>query len=149
MPLLRGPFNESHGQVSPNGRWIAYQSNETGQYQVYVQPFPSGPGKRQISAGGGAAPRWRRDGRELFFRTPSRLLAVDVTATASSFTAGTPKELFDHGTALNNHTGGNFFDYDVSADGQRFLVTRSDLPAGEHETAPLAVVLNWVAELRK
>ena len=97
-PLLHTAFNESHGQISPDGKWLAYQSNETGRSEVYVQPFPGGAGKWQVSTNGGSFPRWRGDVRELFYMsglTSGKMMAVDIKSSGSTFEAGTPKELFD------------------------------------------------------
>ena len=91
MPLVQNAFNNNHAQVSPDGRWLAYMSNETGINEVYVQPFPKGAGRWQVSTSGGVFPRWRRDARELFYTTQSiggRMMAVDVKSTNSTFEAG-------------------------------------------------------------
>jgi Tol biopolymer transport system component len=98
VALVHTPFSESRGQVSPDGRWLAYNSNETGRSEVNVQPFPQGAGKWQVSTSGGFFPRWRRDARELFYTTQAtggKMMAVDVKSAGSMFEAGTPKELFD------------------------------------------------------
>jgi dipeptidyl aminopeptidase/acylaminoacyl peptidase len=130
------PFNERDARFSPDGRWIAYNSEESGQYEVYVQPFP-GPGRRvQVSIGGGRFPEWRRDGRELFYLAPdSRVTAVPMTLTSSAAMAGTPVPLFaaPPGTP-----------FVVTADGQRFLVS----PVAEPQS-PLTLVLNWAGAVRK
>src|SRR5262249_41320951 len=99
-PLLQAPFNELRAQISPDGKWIAYDSNETGRPEIYVRPFPSGEGKRQVSANGGMAPRWRRDGKELFFMTPqSKMASVKINVAGSSLNYDAAMELFDSGTA--------------------------------------------------
>ena len=98
VPLLHTPFNESHGQVSPDGKWLVGLPNETGQNEVHVQPFPAGAGKWRVSTSGGVFPRWRGDGRELFYmERPSngKLMALDVKSSGFTFEAGTPKEHFD------------------------------------------------------
>jgi Tol biopolymer transport system component len=143
VPFLRTLFEESQGQISPDGRWLAYTSNESGQREIYVRPFPSGDGKWQVSSKGGVQPRWRRDGRELFYLEGViprfRLIAVPVTAgTRPLFEA--PKPLFDihAGTQLPN---GNAFVYSPSADGLRFLVAA--IPPGIQTT--LDVLVNWSA----
>ncbi len=155
-PLTRPPFSESHAQISPNGRWLAYESDETGRREVYVRAFPPGPGKWQISTTGGTVPRWRKDGRELFYQDANytgKLHAADVRTDASNFEPGASKELFDlsaDGYVVPfNHTS-NWHNYAVSADGQRFLVPRPD-PATRAETlqAPITVVLNWSSGVLK
>jgi Tol biopolymer transport system component/predicted Ser/Thr protein kinase len=131
-------FNETAPRFSPDGRWIAYVSDEAGQPDVYVRAFP-GPGEsHRISSGGGSQPRWRRDGKELFYVVGQRLMAVPVSATAY-FDAGVAKELFDRKPA-------RIIDYDIAADGQSFLIN------GEvtgPETKPFNIVVNWLAALRR
>ena len=143
FPMLRSEFNEQQGRVSPNGQWIAYTSDETGRPEVYVQSFPTPGGKWQISTSGGADPRWRRDGKELFFISSDRkLMAVDIQA-GSTFQAGLPRSLFDVRvsglTDVRTH-------YAVAADGGRFLVNRID---ESDVAAPITVVLNWTARLKQ
>jgi serine/threonine protein kinase len=156
--LLHTPFSESFGQISPDGKWLAYQSTETGRIEVYVQPFPSGAGKWQISTNGGMLPRWRRDGRELFYPTqPSggKMMAVDIKSSASTFEAGSPKELFDLPSPfVITHSGirpgaGPYYVYAVSANGQHFLIQHP--PSGDTTdlTMPIAVVENWAAGLKQ
>jgi hypothetical protein len=130
--------------MSPNSRWLAYTSNESGQSQVYVQPFASGwekpmTGKWQISTTGGVQSRWRGDGKELFYIAADRkLMAVDVNATAQSFDRGTPQVLFNLLVMLGGNTNASLsMWYAASADGKRFLMT---LPQGALvETPPLSV----------
>jgi Tol biopolymer transport system component len=144
-PLLHTKANENYPQFSPDGKWIAYQSDESGQPQVYVQPFPPGAGnsgKWQISVDGGWGARWRRDGKELIYLSGSKLVAVDINAAGGGFRAGIPKMLFD--TVLTAPFA--WYNYAPSADGRRFLMAA---PV-EHEAAlPLTVVLNWQAGLKK
>jgi len=145
VSYLQTKFDERQGQFSPDGRWVAYVSNESGdatQYQVYVQSFPIGGGKFQISADGGVQPRWRRDGKELFYIGPDRkLMALDVK-TSPRFEYDTPKVLFDP-SILGGAANYTFSRYDVAPDGKRFLVVSAaaDNPAAE----PITVLLNWNA----
>ncbi len=141
VPFLHADFNESQGQFSPDGRWIAYVSDESGSQQVYVQSFPTLGGQRQISREGGTQPRWRRDGKELFYLAPDRKLMAVTVKTAAAFEADAPRPLFQ--TALNVNELRQT--YAVSADGQRFLLNTS-LEAGP---APMTVVLNWPARLKQ
>jgi serine/threonine protein kinase/Tol biopolymer transport system component len=122
-------FNENNGRFSPDGRWLAYQSNESGRTEIYVQAFPASGGKSQISTTGGTGPVWRPDGRELFYVTSGQLMAVPVTPNGSKVDAGTPVALFPVPVGVG---------YDVSADGQRFLV----VPVTK-EASPITVLLNW------
>jgi Tol biopolymer transport system component len=133
-PLVATPFNESFGRLSPDGRWIAYASNESGRNEIYVQPFSGPVGRWQISTDGGNQPAWSGNGTELFYRNGDRIMTVPVTSGAS-FVAGTPRMLFQ-GT------------YDplfaVARDGQRFLMIKGD-PQASPRT--LNVVLDWFSEL--
>jgi serine/threonine protein kinase/Tol biopolymer transport system component len=143
VPFLQTRFNESQGQFSPDGRWVAYTSNESGRYEVYVAPFPGPGGKWQISTAGGSSPRWRRDGAEIFFLAPDNaLMATAVNGKASSFQVGAVRLLFQ------THLIGQRHEYDVSADGQKFLINSAPLQNGA-ASAPITVVLNWTAGLKK
>jgi eukaryotic-like serine/threonine-protein kinase len=151
--LLGTKYNEAYGSFSPDGRWIAYASDESGRWEVYVRPFlaagPSGPSlgeaKWQVSKegfGGAAgtgqlAPKWRRDGQEIVFRGLNGLpVAVDVSAKGGAFNAGMPKQLFDAPANLS---------WDVTADGKRFLM----VSASQISRVPITVVLNWQTDLKK
>ena len=149
MPLLQTEFNETQGQFSPDGKWIAYSSDESGRFEIYVQSFPASSGGRWVvSNGGGAQPRWRRDGRELFYIAgDSTVMAADVITTGSAFKAGIPKSLFDapiYPGAANGVAA--TFRWDASADGQRFLL---DAIPRETTSSGINVVLNWEASLKK
>ena len=149
VPLLNLPYDEDHPQISPDDKWIAYASNHTSLGEVYVKPFPSGEGRWQVSRGGGLWPRWRRDGKEIFYLSGSKLMAVAVTAAGSIFEAGAPRELFDSGVVFPPHTT-TINLYAVSNDGQRFLIPIpvSKYPGGI-ASSPITVVLNWRAGLKK
>ena len=137
VPYLQTPFNELHGQVSPDGRWIAYTSDESGNWEVYLQTFPTAGGKRVISVGGGGEPLWRKDGRELYYIAPdATVMAVSITPGAA-LQVGQPKRLFRAPITADILTYRN--QYAVDADGQRFLFDS----AGERE--PINVVVNWNA----
>ena len=143
-PLLQGALIKG-AQFSPDGRWIAYASNESGTMEVYVAPFPSGNGKWEVSHGGGSEPRWRKDGKELFFLSAdSRMMAAPVTAGAG-FEAGTPVALFQahYRQAISSQ---DIYSYDVSADGQRFLIVTE---VKDSAVAPLSVLLNWTSAIEK
>ncbi len=144
MAFAQTEFSEVQGQLSPDERWMAYASDESGRMEVYVQPFPASGGKWQVSTGGGSQPRWRRDGKELFYvSADKRLMAVEVKADAT-FEAGVPKALF--GTRFLPAAAPHLLSYAVAGDGQRFLVTRL---VEEEPAIPITVVLNWTAGLKK
>ena len=144
QPFLRTPFNESVPRFSPDGHWLAYISNESGRYEVYVQPYPGPGGKWQISTEGGTEPAWNSNGQELFYRSGDRMMAVEI-ATQPSFTAGKPRVLFEGRYVPTPATSPN---YDVSRDGQRFLMLK---PSEQEASAPtqINVVLNWFEELKR
>ena len=138
---LQSPFDEAGGQFSPNGRWVAYTSDESGRDEIYIAPFPNPTGKLQVSTGGGSRPRWRRDGKELFFLTADgRIMCVAVKEKDALPEIGLPQPLFQ--TRSGNLLGAR---YAVTPDGQRFLV--NTLPEGS--SAPLTLVVNWLASLQK
>jgi len=144
FPFVQTKFDEDSGHFSPNGRWMAYVSNESGHGEVYVQSFPASGAKWQISTNGGSNPRWRRDGKELFYlaanKLANRLMAVAVNEEGGTFRAGVPKVLFQTRAIVTRYR------YAVTADGQRFLVIT---PLEEATTSPITVVLNWTKELRR
>jgi serine/threonine protein kinase len=148
-PFLQNESSETQARFSPDGRWVAYTTNEAfGSFQVYVQSFPASGGKWQISTNGGAQPQWRHDGKELFFIGSDRkLMAVEVNGAESTFKAGIPKALFEARTIPTvPFLGFNASYYAVSGDGQRFLVSTL---AGEPTPTPLTVVLNWTAGIKR
>ena len=139
-PFLRTPFIETGPQFSPDGRWLAYVSNESGRNEIYVQPFPGPGGKRQISTEGGTEPVWARNG-ELFYRNGNQMMAVE-TKTQPTFSAGTPRLLFE-----GPQRGGSVFDYTVAADAQRFLMVKATETGAAQDQ--IQVVLNWFEELKR
>lgn len=147
QPLFQSSATERHGQLSPDGRWIAYSSNESGRYEVFVRPFPAGPGQWQVSVGGGIEPKWRRDGRELFYLAADQhLMAVQVKAHGNSFQASSPVALFltrADGSGGAGMLGRN--QYTSAPDGQRFLINQ--LP--EDKASRLRVMINWTTALKE
>jgi Tol biopolymer transport system component len=142
VPFLQTKFSEQHGQFSPDGRWVAYVSNESGTGEVYVVPFPGPGGKWQISAGGGAYPKWSRDGTELFYLAPdNKLMTAAVNGKGASFEIGAVKTLFE-----TRAVTGLGHPFNVSADGQRFLINTLPEQSG---SAPITVVVNWTAGVKK
>ncbi|OFW31311.1 MAG: hypothetical protein A3H97_25145 [Acidobacteria bacterium RIFCSPLOWO2_02_FULL_65_29] len=137
----------TNGRFSPNGRWLAFQSSETGRPEVYVQSFPPTAGKWLVSRDGGVRPRWRRDGKELYYITstgtsPGGSLIAVAVMDGNTWRTGTQTRLFD---IRSGTTAVNTYPYDVAPDGQRFLV----ITPPEEAEAPITIVLNWEAALRK
>ena len=142
FPYLQTQFTERQAQFSPDGHWIAYSSDVSGQFEVYVQSFPNVGGPHRVSTNSGVQPRWRRDGTELFYISADlKLMAVDVKTGPSTFETGVPRQLFD--TRLVAPEGRNI--YAVTSDGQRFLINSGESPFG----AQLNVVMNWTADLKR
>ena len=140
FPVVQTNFEERDGQFSPDSNWVAYQSNESGRFEIYVQRFPGPGGKVQVSTNGGAQVRWRSDGKELFYiALDGMLMAVPIRISGTSIEAGAPIPLFP------THVGGavqgtNRQQYSVSRDGQRFLM---NTVVAEADASPLTVILNW------
>ena len=135
---LPGRGNKADGQISPDGKWLAYESDETGEWEVYISPYPGAGGKLQVSRGGGNEPRWRGDGKEIFYLDPKgNIVAVDVSSE-STLATGSPVKLFE-AHARPSVSSSDMFNYDVTSDGQRFIVDRYVKPA---QTAPLSIILN-------
>jgi hypothetical protein len=149
---LQTPFNEQYADLSPDGRWLAYASNQSGGLEVYVQPYPGPGGRQQISVDGGTAPAWSHDGREIFYMTAqsvggqaalTRMMVVPVQLQPT-FTAGTPRMLFQGQYGLTANIRG----YDVSADGRRFLMVQQKERSATRLTE-MIIVQNWVEELKQ
>jgi Tol biopolymer transport system component len=143
-PFVQSAAQEGIGQFSPDGRYVAYISNESGQNEIYVRSFPDGSGKWQVSKGGGVDPRWRRDGKEITYINGTSVMSVEVS-TSPAFQPGTAKPLLEAPFVMAGaHNRNNA--YDISPDGKRFLAT---MPMGQSLSAPITVVLNWEAGLKK
>jgi Tol biopolymer transport system component len=142
--IVNAPGSQYGGQISPDGKWLAYASDESGDWEVYITPFPATGGKLQVSRGGGTEPRWRGDGKEIFYVSPTKqIMSVAVTA-AGGLSTGPPTPLFQiHTRAPVSST--DIFSYDVTADGQRFLVNQYVRPA---QIQPLNIVLNSTAGMQ-
>jgi serine/threonine protein kinase/Tol biopolymer transport system component len=154
FPVVENQGRQSMPQISPDGKWIAYVSDETGRFEVYVRPFPTGEGHWQITTDGALSDsvRWRGDGKELFYMAPGAnvpMMAVPINA-GTTFQWGTPRKLFDSfyfGSFGSVHT---FHDFSVSPDGQRFLIPQANRGAAQARATPqMTVVLNWTAALNK
>jgi Tol biopolymer transport system component len=135
VAYLKTPFNERAGQFSPDGRWIVYSSDESGREEIYVRSFPAAGEKRRISAGGGSLPRWRRDGKEIFYVVSGRQVMSVEVKTASALEMGPPRRLFEVPMAAT-------FYYDVTSDGLHFLAA---LSVGEEPSISLTLVRDWAA----
>ena len=144
-PFLTSPFL-GHGQFSPNGKWIAYVSSESGRNEVFVQSFPASSFKQQVSIKGGDWVRWRSDGKELFYVAPDRkVMSVAVRTSSVSLEFGTPSALFAIPVASpSGPVVLSAYTYDVMPNGERFLALA---PTAESESPPMTVVLNWQADL--
>ena len=149
--MVQTSFDEVQGQFSPDGRWVAYASNESGRYEIYIRPFPGPGGKWQVSTGGGIYPRWRRDGKELFYVAPdNRMMAapIQVAADGRTLSPGAPVALFASRLTTGNTGIGGFASraqYAVAPDG-RFLLNVS---ADDAAASPITIVQNWTALLKK
>jgi len=142
FPVVETPFQDSSPAISPDGKWVAYSNDESRRREVYITSVAGGGPKWQVSSAGGLSPKWRGDGKELYFLSyDATVNAVDVAASATSITLGTPHQLFSH-----TLQGLNFGAYDVTRDGKQFLLNGSVSLEGE---APLSLVTNWAAELKK
>jgi eukaryotic-like serine/threonine-protein kinase len=142
LRLVTTAADEYAAALSPDGRWMAYASDESGSFQVYVQGFPEPRGKWQVSTAAlGTFPRWSRDGKELFYDGTGELMAVDVSpSSGAEFRAGTPRQLFNALRAVGVHN------FDVSPDGRQFMIISEGL---ETSGAPVVVVLNWMSGIAR
>jgi serine/threonine protein kinase len=142
FPIVQDAFEEGLPAVSPDGKWMVYQSNESGRREIYITAFPVGGAKWQVSTSGGTSAKWRGDGKELFFLDPTdKIVAVDVNASGNAVRLGTPHDLFQT-VGIQREYG----PFDVSTDGKKFLMNSGNLKEGSD---PFTLVLNWPAELKK
>jgi eukaryotic-like serine/threonine-protein kinase len=136
FPFLQTEFTEAWAVFSPDGRWIAYHSNESGREEIYVRPFPGPGGKWQVSINGGTNPKWRGDGKELFFRSlENDVMSVEIKTSETSMTVGAEQKLF-----RGNRT------FDPTNDGQKFLVLTTKR---NDSSLPMTLVVNWLEDLKK
>lgn len=169
-PFVAKAFNETHAQISPDGKWIAYTSNsKDDRNEIYVKPFPTGSGEWQVSFGGGDWPRWRRDGKELFYHSPvtkvgsgapypygGPLYSVVVNTSGGIFEPDSPREVVVFPALNVAHSGGDYHPYAIAPDGQRFLVLQYVLPTtaataaqiGPDTYSGLTIALNWATALK-
>jgi serine/threonine-protein kinase len=150
-PLIYGPANELNADVSPDGRWIAYDSDESGQFEVYVRSYPDpyGGGRWQISSGGGRQPVWSPDGAELFYRDFDGAMMAASVSPGSTFIPGSVVKLFKNAGYVGSGAQGSGRTYDLSMDGSRFLMIKAAGSADDEPSTSLVVVLNWFEELKR
>jgi Tol biopolymer transport system component len=173
-PLIATQFNETHGQISPDGKWIAYTSNTTGRPEIFVQPFPEGTGRWQVSFHGGDWPRWRGDSKELFYHAIASeldvpamtnvfrrgpLLAAPIAVKGAALEPGIPQPFVRTWGNATPHTGGDFQIYGVSADGKRIVMGQNagfggggggSAAIGPEPGRPyITVAINWASSLKK
>jgi Tol biopolymer transport system component len=146
---LKTDFDENQGQFSPDGRFVAFTSNASGRDEIYVQPFPTASdGKWTVSKGGGIAPRWRGDGKELFYiSSDSKMMSVEVS-NKPVFKLGIPKALFET-SMFGGPSARNVIRYDVTSDGKKFLINNVTAEGNPAPLSPITVVMNWTALLKK
>ncbi len=140
-PVLESANIEFNAVISPDGKWLAYESNESGREEIYVQAFPSAERRQQISTAGGSEPVWAPSGRELFYRNANQMLAVEIE-TEEGLRAGRPHVLFEKEFEFTN----NFRNYDISLDGKRFVMVQTP---DSTERGQLEIVFNWFEELER
>ncbi|HYA63743.1 MAG TPA: hypothetical protein VED66_11085, partial [Candidatus Sulfotelmatobacter sp.] len=141
FPIVQTAFDERSSAISWDSKWIAYQNNESGRYEIYITAFPGAGAKWQVSTNGGISPKWRKDGKELYFiDSLDNIVAVDVNASANAVHLGVPHALFQ-AVGIQREYG----PYDVSADGKKFLINSGNVNASD----PLTLVLNWPSQLKK
>jgi Tol biopolymer transport system component len=141
--FLSTRFREHNPMISPDGRWLAYQSDETGRFEVYVQPFPEGGSKWLVSVGGGTEPLWARNGEELFYRSGQRVMAASIRS-GPNFEAESPALLFEG--PFSPSLGFGSPAYDITPDGDRFVMIAPETPTPQTE---FYVVVNWLEELKR
>jgi serine/threonine-protein kinase len=145
-PLVKTAFLEQNGEVSRDGRWIAYESNDSGQFEIYVQPFPDMEGRRwQVSTQGGTQPLWSRDGRELFYRAPDNAVMSQRVTSGSAWDNVTPVRLFGHNQPVGNALGGTARTYDEAPDGRFVIINLANSQPGPK----IVLVRNWFEELKR
>lgn len=148
FPLVKTNLEELNGQFSPDARWIAYQSNESGRFEIYVQPFPGPGAKVTVSTTGGVQPRWHPEGRELFYVAPDgTLMAASIQVAGSALSVGAPAPLFQSRIPRGSYMDIMRIQYALSRDGRRFLVNTSAQDAAA--PSPITIVTNWTRLLKK
>jgi Tol biopolymer transport system component len=145
VPYDTNPFNIASAKLSPDGNYLAYESDESGDFEIYVESFPQGGGKTKVSANGGLQPRWRGDGKELFYIEPESSSIVSVpVSTAGAFSADRPQRLFPVPSEMYQRPGHH---YDVTPDGQKFLIVE-DAEGETGGVSSIQITENWYEEFR-
>jgi serine/threonine-protein kinase len=148
--VVRGSSDEGRPAMSPDGRWIAYQSNLSGRFEVYVEPFPVTGDRWQVSIAGGASPIWAPNGRELFYRNNRAVMSVPVTTAGRVFSSGNPRTLFEGSYVPEESDVSGGRSYALAPDGRRFLMMKEqERPEGSSGATQIVVILNWVEELKQ
>ena len=149
MPFLQSAFREQCPTFSPDGRWLSYSSNETGREEIYITSYPRPGGRIAVSTTGGRSPQWSANGRELFYRNGRQMMAVTM-APGATLSIGPPRMLFE-GDYVQEDPGQGAANYDVSADGQRFLLMKDAAPTDQAASPEpqIVVVQNWLEELKR
>jgi Tol biopolymer transport system component len=146
-PFVATRFNERQGTFSPDGKWVAYSSDESGRYEIYIESFPRGGAKAQVSTKGGSEPQWRQDGKEIYFLQEGKISAADVTVVGSRSIVSESHVLVDGVTVGQSVFNPNAAtEYAASRDGKRFFLL---LSPKESQSAPTTLILNWPAALKK
>jgi hypothetical protein len=141
--LIESPFDQFQAQISPDGRWLAYDSDESGRDEIFIQPFPGLGGKWQVSTVGGTEPRWSRDGRQLFYRNANKMMSVEINAK-EGFSASGPRLVFEEPYAPSRTEASA---YDVAPDGQHFVMLKEE--AAQASRLELRTILNWSEEVKR
>jgi hypothetical protein len=147
--VISGPSDEGRPSVSPDGRWIAYQANPSGRFEVYVQPFPELGDLHQVSTEGGASPLWHPNGRELFYRNGRLMMSVPISTSGRSFEFGNPRTLFEGPYVLEGSDVGGGRSYAVAPDARFLMMKEQERLEGGSGSTEVVVILNWTQELKR
>jgi eukaryotic-like serine/threonine-protein kinase len=147
--IIRGPSDEGRPSMSRDGRWIAYQANPSGRFEVYVQPFPELGDVHQISTEGGASPLWHPNGRELVYRQGRMMISVPITTTGASFKFGNPRTLFERSYVMEGSDVGGGRSYALAPDGRFLMMKEEEGVEGGSGPAEIVVILNWIEDLKR
>ena len=147
--VIKGPSDEGRPSVSPDGRWIAYQANPLGHFEVYVQPFPELGDLHQVSTEGGTSPLWHPNGRELFYRKGRVMMSVPITTAGRSLRFGSPRALFEGTYVPEGSDVGGGRSYALAPDGRFLMMKEQEVMEGTSASTEIVVILNWIEELKR